>query len=195
MDGMSVDQARKMMDTSGKTIQLEILPCEQASVSQPSLGSMSDFLQLLNKERTSEVEQKTRTPTLPLARPTLRQYPSKTSLTSLKRLNSIDRNLTAPKPPEMQNPFPTYRSMKRGMPPSSRYGTLEDTRSMLSTTSTLSQCNIVNMVSKTEVTSLVLIAEDSDFGIEVQDGMNGYDLNCIVLRSIISGKAADRYFM
>lgn len=194
MDGMSVDQARKIVDSSGKTIQLEILPYEAPSPRQPSQGSMNDFLQLLAKERATENEQKMRTPTLPMTRPTLRQYPSKTSLSSLKRLNSIDRNLASPKPQEIQTAFPNYRSIKRGMSGNARFGgTLDDTRSLMSTCSTLSQCNIGNMISKTDVTSLVLIAEDGDFGIEVQDGMTVFELNCIVLRSIVSGKAADRY--
>ena len=190
MDGMSVDQARKMMDTSGKTIQLEMLPSDQPSSSQQLQGSRNDFLQLLAKEKMSDNEHKTRT--LSLTRPTLRQYPSKSSLSSLKRLNSTDRNLSSTKSQEMQNPFPNYRSIKRGVSSNPRFGTLDDTRSLMSNCSTLSQCNIGNMVSKIEVTSLVLIAEDSDFGIEVQDGMNGYDMSCIILRSIVGGKAADR---
>ena len=192
MDGMSVDQARKIIDSSGKTIQLEILSCEQPSTTQQSRGSMNDFIQFLAKEKISDNEQKIRTPTMSLTRPTLRQYPSKTSLSSLKRLNSTERNMACPKPQENQSSFQTYRSIKRGISSSSRFGTLEDTRSLMSTCSTLSQCNIGNMISKTEVTSLVLIADNNDFGIEVQDGMNGYDLNCIVVRSVVSGKAADR---
>ena len=192
MDGMSVDQARKIMDSSGKTIQLEILPCEQPSTIQPSQGSMSDFLQFLAKEKATDNEPKTRTPSLSLTRPTLRQYPSKTSLSSLKRLNNTERNLPSSKPQESQGSYPNYRSIKRGMNSSSRFGTLDDTRSLMSNCSTLSQCNIGNMISKPEVTSLVLIADDGDFGIEVQDGMNGFDLSCIIVRSVASGKAADR---
>ena len=180
------------MDSSGKTIQVEILPCEHPSPTQQSQGSMNDFLQFLAKERVLDNEQKARTPSLSLTRPTLRQYPSKTSLSSLKRLNSTERNLSSSKPQESQNSFPTYRSIKRSITSNSRFGTLDDTRSLMSNCSTLSQCNIGNMISKPEVTSLVLIADDGDFGIEVQDGMNGYDLSCIIVRSIATGKAADR---
>jgi len=192
MDGMSVDQARKIMESSGKTIQLQIMPFEQPTSAQPTQGSMNDFLQFLAKERTPENEQKTRTPSLSLNRPTLRQYPSKTSLSSLKRLNSTERSMPSAKPQESQSSFQNYRSIKRGMTMNSRFGTLDDTRSLMSNCSTLSQCNIGNMISRTEVTSLVLIAEDGDFGIEIQDGMNGFDMNCIIVRSLISGKAADR---
>ncbi|XP_065067097.1 glutamate receptor-interacting protein 2-like isoform X2 [Rhopilema esculentum] len=194
LDGMSVDQARKMMDTSGKVIQLEILPTEQPAVaSAPSHGSMNEFLQFLAKDKPLESDLRIRTPTLPLAKPALRQYPSKTSLSSLKRLNSMDRNLSNPKPQELMASYQlNYRSLKRNVLPNTRFASFDDTRSVMSASSTLSQCNVGNMLARTEVTGLVLIAEDGDFGIEVQDGLSGFDMNCIVVRAVLAGKAADR---
>ena len=195
MDGMSVDQARKIMDSSGKTIQLEVLPSERPTESQPLQRSMNDFLQLIAKEKPLEPEPRTRTPTLPLTRPTLRQYPSKSSLTSLKRLNNQERTVVASsKPHDIPSPYPNYRSLslKRSITPLTRLGSFDDSRSMMSACSNLSQCNVGNMVSKAEMMSLVLIAEDGDYGMEVQVGLNGYEMNCIVVRTVVSGKAADR---
>ena len=194
LDGMSVDQARKMMETSGKVIQLEILPTEQPAVaSAPSHGSMDEFLQFLAKDKPLESDLRIRTPTLPLAKPSLRQYPSKTSLSSLKRLNSMDRNLSNPKPQELMASYQlNYRSLKRNPLPNTRFASFDDTRSVMSASSTLSQCNVGNMLARSEVTGLVLIAEDGDFGIDVQDGLSGFDLNCIVVRAVLAGKAADR---
>ncbi len=192
---MSVDQARQIMLSSSKKIQLDVLPAKPKSkknIEEPTKRIEEPPKRNILEKLPERDIKAFKCETLPPMRANLKQYPSRLSLTSQRRPNNQDRTVGA-KTPDMA--YSTLRSLsyKRGNLPSARQASFDDTRSLMSVCSTLSQCNLGNMLSKTEFMSVVLISDDGDFGIEVQDGLGSADNGCIVICSVTAGKAADRW--
>ncbi len=190
MDGMSVDQARQIVNSSGKKIELDVL-CMKPKIEEKESRDNLETSAVVEKRLEHNVKT-FKSETLPTVRHGLKQYPSRSSLTSQRRPNPLDRTGIASK--TIDTTYATLRSLsyKRGTLASMRQGSFDDSRSMMSGCSTLSQCNLGSMLSKSECMSVVLVAEDCDYGIEVQDGLNNSDVGCIVICAIVSGKAAER---
>eukprot|EP00794_Sanderia_malayensis_P006326 gene6326-7051_t len=188
IDGMSVDQARQILNSSAKTIRLETL-CMKQKQNEPVVD-----LEPVAKDPIECNMKSFQSDSLPTVRRGLKQYSSRSSLTSQRRPNAQDRTVM-PASRLIESGYATLRSMsyKRGTLAGVRQASFDDTRSMLSACSNLSQCNLGSVLSKTECMSVVLVTDDNDHGFEVQDGLNNStDIGCVVISGILSGKAAER---
>ena len=188
MEGMSLAQARKILSSSPKTVELEVLPMLRSSKDRSSSqGSVSDH-HITTKQQSGSSSPSER------QRLGIRGYLSKPLFGSNNKFNSLDRVVSSHTTSPGMSPYRTM-TLRRNYLTSKRRGSTDDSRSFLSTTSNTSSMSFSkfgHVFTKIELIEITLKNEKGEYGLEVEDCLSNIEAGCIVIASLTSGKSAER---